>query len=83
MISDNTLLSVGEIIDKLIIENIKIFNLREQLNKSTDESEIIQLNEKMLTLNENRSILIVALDNKLNHVIAGGKNGILKRIRTC
>lgn len=81
--SNNSLLSIGEIIDKLIIENIKIFNLRQQLNIETDNYKIIELNEKMLTLNQNRGILITALDEKLNDVISGGSNGILKRIRTC
>ena len=52
------MLSIGDLIDKLVIENIKIFTLREKLHdKNISEEEYIQLNDKMIILNENRGII--------------------------
>ena len=79
----NELLSIGDLIDKLIIENIKIFNLREKLHGSQDSEEKVKLSLKMMILNENRSILSKAVDEKIENVINGGEeNKLLKIFKT-
>ena len=43
------MLSIGDLIDKLVIENIKIFTLREKLHSpDISDEEYIQLNDKMI-----------------------------------
>ena len=75
--------SIGDLVDKLVIENIKIFTLRDKIHESTDEKEVVTLNEKMMILNENRGIISDLLDSKVNGVISGEeKNVILKKIKT-
>lgn len=76
--------SIGELVDKLSVENLKIFRVREQLHsdKLSDE-EYVNLNNKMNILNQNRSTLSNLLDEKVEKVIAGKeKNSILKMIKT-
>ena len=78
------MLSIGDLIDKLIIENVKIFTLREKLHteKLSDE-EYTQLYDKIMVLNENRGIICNHLDEKVNNVVSGKeKNVILKKIKT-
>ena len=78
------MLSIGDLIDKLVIENIKIFTLREKLHSDdlTDE-EFTKLNNKMMVLNENRGTIADYLDEKVNSVVSGKeKNVILKKIKT-
>lgn len=64
------LLSIGEIIDKLVIENIKISNLKEKLNSKNDLSheDRVMMHQKMMSLNKNRSILINSVDEKIDLV---------------
>lgn len=78
------MLSVGDLIDKLVIENIKIFTLREKLHDSNiSEEEYVRLNDKMILLNENRGIISNYLDEKINNVVTGKeKNVVLKKIKT-
>lgn len=77
------ILSIGELIDKLVIENIKIFSLREQLHKAETNYETGILNEKMMTLVANRSALIACLDQKIENVINKNEaNRTLKTIKT-
>jgi 3-dehydroquinate dehydratase len=78
------MLSIGDLIDKLVIENIKIFTLREKLHeKNISDEDYIQLNDKMITLNENRGIISNFLDEKVNNVVNGvEKNVLLKKIKT-
>ena len=76
--------SIGDLTDKLIIENIKIFNLRERLHASelTDE-EYVSLSNQMNLLNKNRSLISNFLDDKIDNVISGKEeNSILKIIKT-
>jgi hypothetical protein len=78
------MLSIGDLIDKLIIENVKLFTLREKLHgeKLTNE-EYTQLYDKIMILNENRGIICDHLDEKVNNVVSGKeKNVILKKIKT-
>jgi hypothetical protein len=76
--------SIGDIIDKLVIENIKIFSIREKLHKENlSDEEYVQLNNKMMSLNENRGILASLLDEKVENVVARKEpNRILKTIKT-
>lgn len=70
-------------IDKLVIENIKIFTLRDKIHDSTDEEEIVKLTEKMMVCNENRGIIANYLDDKVNNVVDGKEaNVVLKKIKT-
>lgn len=76
--------SIGDLIDKLIIENIKIFNLREKINShQLVEKEYVNANAKMMNLNENRTIITAELDSKIDRVLSGEEsNQILKKIKT-
>lgn len=77
------MLSIGDLVDKLVIENIKIFSLREKIHNSESDEEIVKLTETMMILNENRGIISNYLDEKVNNVINGTeKNVILKKIKT-
>ena len=70
-------------IDKLVIENIKIFTLRDKIHDSSDEEEIVKLTEKMMVCNENRGIIANYLDDKVNNVVDGREaNVVLKKIKT-
>ena len=75
--------SIGELIDKLIIENIKIYNLREKTNmeKLSNEDHLYS-NNKMNISNENRSVIINFLNNKIDDVANGGVNNYIKNVRT-
>ncbi len=76
--------SIGDIIDKLVIENMKIFSIREKLhNEKLSDEEYVQLNNKMMILNENRGTLASLLDEKVENVVAHKEpNRILKTIKT-
>jgi|TARA_A100000164_G_C21258737_1_gene474756 hypothetical protein len=76
--------SIGELVDKLSVENLKIFRVREQLHSdSLSDEEYVVLNNKMNILNQNRSVLSNLLDEKVEKVIAKKeKNSILKMIKT-
>ena len=76
--------SIGDLIDKLVIENIKIFTVREKLhNKDISEVEYVKLTTNMITLNENRGVISNYLDEKIDKVVSGvEKNLVLKKIKT-
>jgi predicted nucleic acid-binding Zn-ribbon protein len=76
--------SIGDLIDKLVIEDIKIYSIREKLNTQIlDEKEYVDLNAKMMVLNENRSTIVSYLDDKLDKVLSKKeKNIIIKRLKT-
>lgn len=78
------MLSIGDLIDKLVIEDIKIFNLREKLhNPQITDEEKVTLNNTMIVLNENRGIISNYLDQKVTNVVSGQeKNVVLKKIKT-
>jgi len=72
------MLSIGELVDKLIIENIKIYNIRENLhNNKHDDEEYVNLNNNMNILNKNRNILITLLDDKIDNVINKKEKNII------
>lgn len=76
--------SIGDLVDKLVIENIKIFNLREKVHESDLSDEVaVNLNNKMIILNENRGIISDLLDDKVERVVdKKEKNVILKKLKT-
>jgi len=76
--------SIGDLVDKLVIENIKIFNIREKLhNEDLSDEEKVNLNNTMIVLNENRGTICDYLDNKVSRVVSGKEeNTILKKIKT-
>ena len=76
--------SIGDMVDKLVIENIKIFSIREKLhNNNLSDKEYVDLNNKMMILNENRGIIASLLDQKVENVTQGKEvNRILKTVKT-
>ena len=78
------MLSVAELIDKLVIENMKIFNLREQIHsKNITDEDYVDAENKMNILNENRGIIIDFLNDKIDKVMSGEeKNQALRSIKT-
>lgn len=78
------LYSIAELIDKLVIENIKIFTSREKIhNKSISDEEYVQNENKMNVLNENRGIIIRFLDEKITNVIdETEQNTHVKNVKT-
>jgi hypothetical protein len=76
--------SIGDLIDKLVIENIKIFTLREKLHsEGISDEEYVTLTNNMMTLNENRGVIANYLDDKIDKVVTGKeKNIVLKKIKT-
>ena len=76
--------SIAELVDKLIIENIKIFRLRESLhtNKLIDEDFVLNEN-KMNIINENRGTIINFLNKKIEDVInKDDKNSHFNDVKT-
>jgi len=72
--------SIGELIDKLVIENIKIFRLRQEYHDAGENSEAYQ---KLMSCIENRSVICKSLDNKIDRVLSGKTpNRVLKDVRT-
>ena len=78
------MLSIGDMVDKLCIESIKIFNIREKIHdQKTSDEEKIMLTETMIALNENRGIIMNYLDEKINNVVTNNEpNVVLKKIKT-
>lgn len=75
--------SIGDLIDKLVIENIKIYKLRDSLHKnSLSDEEYVNINTKMNIINENRSVIIRFLDEKIKFVSNGGVNSYFKDVKT-
>lgn len=76
--------SIGDLVDKLVIENLKIFSVRDQLhNQNLSDKEYVHLNNKMNILNQNRSTLANLLDEKVEKVVSKKeKNVLLKIVKT-
>ena len=75
--------SIGDLTDKLIIENMKIFSLRDKLQTDLSPQEYTEIYNKMMLLIENRSIVCNSLDEKILNVKSGKeKNRFLKKVRT-
>jgi|TARA_R110000822_G_scaffold128501_6_gene264331 hypothetical protein len=78
------LYSIGDLVDKLSVENLKIFRVREQLHsEDLSDEKYVELNNKMNILNQNRSTLSNLLDDKVEKVISKKeKNSVLKMVKT-
>ena len=76
--------SIGDLVDKLVIENLKIFTVRDQLHSGNlSDKEYVDLNNKMNILNQNRSTLANLLDEKVEKVVSKKeKNVLLKIVKT-
>jgi hypothetical protein len=76
--------SIGSLIDRLVVENIKVAFLREKLHdKLLTDEEVVTINNKMLLLNNNRSKIVQALNEKIDKVLTGEEpNVVLKTIKT-
>ena len=76
--------SIGDMVDKLIIENVKIYNTRERIHtKELDDDEYAELSNKMMIMNDNKTTITNMLNDKLERVISGEeKNRLLKIIKT-
>jgi hypothetical protein len=76
--------SIGDIIDRLVIENIKIFTVREFLHsKDISDKDYVENFNKMNGLNKNRSELMNCLDKKIENVISKKeRNSILSVFKT-
>ena len=75
--------SIGDLVDKLSVENLKIFRVREQLHsEDLSDEKYVELNNKMNILNQNRSTLSNLLDDKVEKVISKKeKNSVLKMVK--
>ena len=78
------MLSIADLIDKLVIENIKIFHLRENLHHNdTDDEAYVEAENKMNLLNEHRGIIMDFLDDKVHGVVVDNeRNSYLKNVKT-
>ena len=75
--------SIGELIDRLVIENVKIFDLRDKMGASEGDTDKWRLYRKMMLCNENRALIADELDKKVARVVDGREQNIfIKRIRT-
>lgn len=79
-----TVESIGCLVDKLSVENLKIYNIREQLHQEgLSDEQYVELNNKMNLLNHNRAILSNLLDEKVEAVVvAKEKNVVLANVKT-
>ena len=76
--------SIGDIVDKLIIENIKIYELRNKIHsKGISDEDYVEFSNKMNTLNKNRSVIMTFLDQKISGVVnLGESNSVLNIVKT-
>jgi hypothetical protein len=75
--------SIGELIDRLVIENIKIFFMRQKIKENLSDEEHVKLFNKMNALNKNRATITNLLDEKIDKVVSKKeKNRILEIIKT-
>jgi hypothetical protein len=75
--------SIGELVDKLIIENIKIYRIRETLhNSDISDEKFVENENKMNIINENRGTIIKFLNEKIDNVISGEVNSYFKDVKT-
>ena len=87
--SDIELITFSELLDKLIITNIKLYNLLDKTaaldkikNKTQEiKDEIIELSGENIRLVKQRSSLKSAIDKKLNLAIKCGKTNIIDEVK--
>jgi hypothetical protein len=77
------MLSIGELVDKLVVETMKGHYLRDKLHGLKEEDpEYLDLYQKLMISNDNRGIVSNLLDEKVDKVVMGGQNVIVKRFKT-
>lgn len=92
MVENNTeleLITFSELIDKLMIVNIKLYNCLERssiLNDKVDKTdedikEIVKLSEDNIRLVRQRSAYKNAIDKKLNLAIKNGETEVLDEVK--
>lgn len=75
--------SIGELIDKLIIENIKIYRIRETLHSDDiSDEDYVNSENKMNMINQNRGVVIDFLNKKIESVANGEQNSFFKDVKT-
>lgn len=71
------LITFGELVDRLAITNIKLYNLKDQVVNSSDDFEKARLADKDVVLCKERSLLKKAIDDKIiqyiHDFVANGK----------
>jgi len=83
------LITFSELIDKLIIINIKLYNLMDEITKYSDlkklsekeASILLRLNKDQICLVKQRSELKSAIDKKLNVAIKDGNINVSNEIK--
>jgi hypothetical protein len=83
------LVTFSELIDKLMIVNIKLYNvlerssiLNDKLNKTEDDvAEIVKLSDDNIKLVRQRSAYKNAIDRKLNMAIKKGETEALDEVK--
>lgn len=89
MLDDLELITFSELLDKLAVINIKLFNLLEKAaeldrkeNRTAEDIEtIIRLSGENIRLVKQRSNLKSAIDKKLNQAIRKGGTEILDEVK--
>lgn len=74
------MLSIGEIINRIVIENIKIAMLKEKVWQG--KKGCAEDYKKMMGIDKNCGVLENALEEKIERVISGEKNRTIKNIKT-
>lgn len=83
------IVTFSELLDKLMVINIKLFNLLEKTaeldkkeSKSKDDIDlIVNLNGENIRLVKQRSMLKSAIDEKLNVAIKNGSTDVLDEVK--
>ena len=80
----NIMFSLADAIDKLVIENIKIFNTREKLlTEDLSDTEYVELYDKMMRMNDNRGMICDMVDKKAKEIYyRKDPNDYIKKIKT-
>jgi hypothetical protein len=84
----NDIVTFSELLDKLMVINIKLFNLLEktaELDKKEKTKEdidlIVKLSGENIRLAKQRSNLKSAIDKKLNEAISAGETQVLDEVK--
>jgi hypothetical protein len=65
--------TIGSVVDKLTIVNLKIWMLEDKKRDSNDDSVVADATKKTNVLNQQRNDLIQELDEKMNEIASGKK----------
>ena len=65
--------TIGNLIDKLTVTNLKIWHLEDLKRDSNDDTLVANATRKTNTLNQMRNDLIQEIDETLNELISTGK----------